>query len=113
MCTLKIDGCVVNTALGSYALGCNLYGDHNIGIGFNSVAGNVDGSCNVGIGNYSLQTTRKGDFNIAIGHGAGHYIGEDSSYNFYVGSHPVNSDSLCDIVTGSGGPPRCRRQPTP
>ena len=94
-----------NTALGSYALGCNLYGDHNIGIGFNSVAGNVDGSGNVGIGNYSLQTTRKGDFNIAIGHGAGHYVGEDSSYNFYVGSHPVNSDSLCDIVTGSGGPP--------
>ena len=94
-----------NTALGSYALGCNLYGDHNIGVGFNAVAGNVDGSGNVGIGNYSLHTTKKGDFNIAIGHGAGNYIGEDSSYNFYVGSHPINSDSLCDIVTGSGGPP--------
>ena len=94
-----------NTAIGSHALGCNLDGDHNVGVGFNAVAGNVEGSGNIGIGNYTLHTTKKGDFNIAIGHGAGHYIGENSSYNFYVGAHPINSDTLCDIITGSGGPP--------
>jgi hypothetical protein len=94
-----------NTAIGSHALGCNLYGHHNIGVGFNAVAGNVTGSGNVGLGNFALQTTKKGDFNIAIGHGAGHYIGEDSSYNLYVGAYGVDAENLCGIETGSGSPP--------
>ena len=95
-----------NTALGSHALGCNLLGTHNVAVGFNAVAGNVTGSGNVGVGNFSLQTTRKGSFNIAIGHGAGHYIGEDSSHNFYVGSFDgLHADNLCDIQAGSGDPP--------
>jgi len=95
-----------NTALGSHALGCNLMGTHNVGVGYNAVAGNVTGSGNVGIGNFSLQTGKKGSFNIAIGHGAGHYIGEDSSHNFYVAAFDgLDADSLCDIQAGSGDPP--------
>ena len=91
-----------NTALGSYALGCNLYGSHNVAVGHNAVAGNVEGSGNVGVGNFALQTTKKGDFNIAIGHGAGHYIGDDSDYNFYVGAYPVDSATQCgdNLTTG-------------
>ena len=95
-----------NTALGSHALGCNLMGTHNVGVGYNAVAGNVTGSGNVGVGNFSLQTSKKGSFNIAIGHGAGHYIGEDSSHNFYVAAFDgLDADSLCDIQAGSGDPP--------
>ena len=85
-----------NTALGSHSLGCNLYGSHNVAVGHNAIAGNVEGSGNVGVGNFTLNTTKKGDFNIAIGHGAGHYIGDDSNYNLYVGAHPVSSTTDCE-----------------
>ena len=43
--------------------------------------------------------------NTAIGHGAGSYVGEDSSYNFYVGAHAVDHDDLCDIEVSSGNIP--------
>jgi hypothetical protein len=91
-----------NTAVGSHALGCNVYGADNVAIGVNSIAANVYGSGNVSVGNYALHTNKEGDFNIAIGHGAGYYVGNNSSHNLYVGTHPVNGDSLCDDASGSG-----------
>jgi len=96
---------IKNTAIGAAALSCNLYGSQNVGVGFNALAGNTTGSGNVGVGNFSLQSNKKGDFNIAIGHGAGSYVGEDSSYNFYVGAHAVDHDDLCDIEVSSGNIP--------
>lgn len=94
-----------DTAIGSYALACNVYGSHNVAVGSHSLVGNVDGSGNVAIGNHTLQSNKNGDFNIAIGHGAGYYIGPNSSYKFYVASHPVDSGVLCEIVTNSGQNP--------
>ena len=91
-----------NTALGSYAVSCNVYGSDNVGVGVNALAANVYGSGNVGIGNHALETGREGDFNIAIGHGAGYYVGNNTSYKLYVGSHPVDGDSLCGDSSGSG-----------
>lgn len=96
---------IKNTSVGSHALGCNLYGSHNVAVGYNALAGTVDGSGNVGIGNNSLRNNRNGDFNIAIGNGAGYYIGPNDNYKFYVGSHPVDFDALCEIPTDSGTPP--------
>lgn len=96
---------IKNTAIGSNALGCNLYGSHNTAVGFNAIAGNLIGSGNVGIGNHSLQLNKNGNFNIAIGHGAGYYIDQNDSYKLYIGSHSVDSDSLCDAVSGSGADP--------
>ena len=89
-----------NTALGANTLNCNLYGTHNTAVGVQSIVGNTVGSGNVGLGNYTLQTTRTGDFNIAIGHGAGHYIGDKKSYQFYVGAHPVSGDA-CELPAAS------------
>ena len=95
-----------NTALGSSALGCNLQGDHNVAVGMNAIAGNVLGSGNIGVGNFSLQSTRNGSMNIAIGHGAGHYIGQNSSHKFYLGSHDgFDTDHICGVLPNSGDPP--------
>jgi hypothetical protein len=91
-----------NTAVGSHALGCALYGHDNIGIGNSAVAGAVFGSGNVGVGNFSLHRVKEGNLNIAIGHGAGYYINPNDSYKFYLGSHDVNSQSVCDNPLGSG-----------
>ena len=91
-----------NTAVGSYALSCNVYGSDNAAVGVNALAANVFGSGNVAIGNHALEKNREGDFNIAIGHGAGHYIGNNVNYKLYVGSHPVDGDSLCTDSSGSG-----------
>ena len=60
-----------NTAIGAFTLGCNLYGDYNVGVGYTALAGNVRGSGNIGLGSHTLQSNKNGDFNIAIGHGAG------------------------------------------
>lgn len=91
-----------NTAVGSHALGCALYGHDNIGIGNSAVAGAVFGSGNIGVGNFSLHRVKEGNLNIAIGHGAGYYINPNDSYKFYLGSHDVNSQTVCDNPLGSG-----------
>jgi len=93
------------TAIGSYALACNIYGSHNVAVGSHSLVGNTFGSGNVAVGNYTLQSNKTGDFNIAIGHGAGYYIGPNSNFKFYLASHPVDSGSLCEIITNSGQNP--------
>jgi len=97
-----------NTAIGSHALSCNLYGSGNTAVGFNSIAGNIFGSGNVGVGNFALQTNKHGSFNIAIGHGAGYYVGNNSSYQFYLGSHDIAGNPACDNPEGSGLTPLLR-----
>lgn len=100
-----------NTALGAFTLGCNLYGDYNVGVGYTALAGNVRGSGNIGIGSHTLQSNKDGDFNIAIGHGAGYYIGNNpgslglNSYKLYIASVPLTSDEMCDIEAGVGPNP--------
>ncbi len=100
-----------NTALGAFTLGCNLYGDYNVGVGYTALAGNVRGSGNIGLGSHTLQSNKNGDFNIAIGHGAGYYIGDypgnlgQNSYKLYIASTPINSDTTCDIEAGVGPDP--------
>ena len=89
-----------NTAVGVSTLSCNLYGDHNTAVGVKSITGNTTGSGNVALGNFSLQSARTGSFNIAIGHGAGHYIGDNQDYKFYLGAHPVSGD-VCDLPSAS------------
>jgi hypothetical protein len=90
-----------NTSIGSYSLKTNIYGSDNVAVGYQSLSSNVLGSGNVGIGNFSLSSARTGSFNIAIGHGAGYYVDKDDSYQFYLGSHPVDSGVVCDDVDGS------------
>ena len=100
-----------NTALGAFSLGCNLYGDYNVGVGYTALAGNVRGSGNIGLGSHTLQSNKNGDFNIAIGHGAGYYIGDypgnlgQNSYKLYIASTPITSDTTCDIEAGVGPAP--------
>ena len=100
-----------NTAIGAFTLGCNLYGDYNVGVGYTALAGNVRGSGNIGLGSHTLQSNKNGDFNIAIGHGAGYYIGDypgylsENSYKLYIASTPINSDTTCDIQAGVGPAP--------
>ena len=100
-----------NTAVGAFTLGCNLYGDYNVGVGYTALAGNVRGSGNIGLGSHTLQSNKNGDFNIAIGHGAGYYIGDypgnlgQNSYKLYIASTPINSDTTCDIEAGVGPAP--------
>lgn len=102
---------VDNTAVGAFTLGCNLYGDYNVGVGYTALAGNVRGSGNIGLGSHTLQSNKNGDFNIAIGHGAGYYIGDypgnlgQNSYKLYIASTPINSDTTCDIEAGVGPAP--------
>ena len=100
-----------NTAVGAFSLGCNLYGDYNVGVGYTALAGNVRGSGNIGLGSHTLQSNKNGDFNIAIGHGAGYYIGDypgdlgQNSYKLYIASTPINSDTTCAIEAGVGPDP--------
>jgi hypothetical protein len=89
-----------NTAIGSQSLRTNIYGSDNIAIGYDSLAGNVTGSGNVSIGGFGLTSNRSGSFNVSIGHGAGHYIGGNDSYQFFLGSHPVDSGVVCDDPGG-------------
>lgn len=90
-----------NTAIGTYALSCNLYGDYNTAVGFQASVGNVLGSGNTALGAFSLNNNKNGDFNIGIGHGAGWYIGPDRDYTLSIGVRPVESDNVCD---GMGDP---------
>lgn len=90
-----------NTAVGAYALSCNVHGEDDVAIGYNSLAGNTTGFSNVGIGNYALNYNKTGHGNVAIGHGAGYYAPKDDGYKFYLASHPVDEDYLCDNPNGS------------
>jgi hypothetical protein len=97
-----------NTAIGVYALSCNLYGDYNTAVGFQSHAGNTIGSGNTAVGTFALNNSKQGNFNIAIGYGAGHYIGPASNFTLSIGVSPIESDDLCDIggdPVYSGEPP--------
>ena len=85
-----------NTAIGSYALSCNLYGGSNSALGYQALVGNVTGNGNVGLGSYTLHNNKHGSYNIAIGNGAGWYIGPDVNYTFILSSSPVSSGMFCE-----------------
>lgn len=91
-----------NTAIGSLSLGCNIYGEDNVALGFNSAGGNTTGFGNVALGNYTLQNNKLGNFNIAIGHGAGYYVGRNTSKKLFIASHPIDETYVCDNPFGSG-----------
>jgi len=97
-----------NTAIGSQSLRTNIYGSDNVSVGHDSLAANVSGSGNVSIGNFGLISNKEGDFNISIGHGAGYYISGNDSYQFYLGSAPIDSGVLCSDVDGSNFTPLLR-----
>jgi len=85
-----------NTAVGSYALSCNLYGDYNTAVGYHAHAGNLLGSGNTSIGAFALNNSKRGDFNVSVGYGAGWYIGPDESFILSIGVAPIQSGDLCD-----------------
>lgn len=91
-----------NSAIGSYSQSCNMFGDYVTSVGFSSCAGNKRGDGSVGIGAFTLYNNVDGDYNIAIGHGAGYYVGENDSYKFYLGAHPIDESGVCENFTGSG-----------
>jgi hypothetical protein len=93
---------VRNTAIGSHALNCNIYGEDNAALGHSSLGGNTVGIGNLGLGNYTLNRNKSGNFNVAIGHGAGYYASRDTSNKLYIASHPVDAQYLCDNPEGSG-----------
>lgn len=88
-----------NTAVGSFSMGCNLYGSKNTAIGHNSLPSLVDGTGNVSIGNYSLYLNKHKSFNVAIGHAAGYHIDKlpnsDQNYNFFLASYDIDYDDMC------------------
>ena len=91
-----------NTGLGSYSLGSNVFGHYNSSVGFHALGGVIRGSGNVGFGPFTLNNNTDGDYNIAIGHGAGYWVGENDSYRFFLGSHPVDESGICENPEGSG-----------
>lgn len=97
----QIDGSQ-NTAVGSYALNCNMYGVDNLALGYHALSSTINGYGNIGVGSYSLNNNKEGSFNIAIGHGAGYYVERNKDYQFFVGAHPVDSDYICDNGGGQG-----------
>lgn len=97
-----------NTAVGVYALSCNLYGDYNTAVGFQAHAGNTIGSGNTGLGSFALNNSKQGHFNVAVGYGAGYYIGPAESYTLSIGVAPIEFADLCDASGDpiySGEPP--------
>jgi hypothetical protein len=93
---------ISNTAIGSYALSCNVHGENNVAVGHNALAGNSTGFMNVALGNYALQANKWGSGNIAIGHGAGYYTDRHTNNKLYIASHPIDSTYICDNPLGSG-----------
>lgn len=93
---------IQNTAIGAYALGCNMYGEDNVGIGYHSLSSTINGFGNVGLGSFALANNKEGNFNIALGHGAGYYVDRDVDYQFFVAAHPVDSTYICANEVGSG-----------
>lgn len=97
-----------NTAVGSFALTCNMYGVDNVALGFHSLGSVINGYGNIGIGGYSLNGNKEGNFNIAIGHGAAYYVDRNNSYQFYLAAHPVDGDYICANSEGTGLVPLLR-----
>jgi hypothetical protein len=93
---------IQNTAVGSYALSCNMYGEDNVGVGFHSLSSTINGFGNIGLGSFALSNNKEGNFNIALGHGAGYYVDRDIDYQFFVAAHPVDSSFICANPLGSG-----------
>ena len=93
---------VRNTAAGSHALSCNIFGEDNVAIGHAALGGNTVGFANVGLGNYSLTNNKEGNFNIAIGHAAGYYADKNTNNKLFIASHPVDDQYICDNPLGSG-----------
>jgi len=91
-----------NTAIGSYALSCNIYGEDNAALGYHALAGNTNGFGNVGVGSFALNNNKIGNFNIAIGHAAGYYVDRDTSNRLFIASHPIDEAFLCANETGDG-----------
>lgn len=91
-----------NTAVGSFALNCNIHGHNNVAVGFNSAAAGTTGYGNVTVGNYALHNNKVGNLNIAIGHGAGYYVGRDTSNKLFIASHNVDTDYICSNENGQG-----------
>jgi len=91
-----------NVAVGSFALNCNMYGPDNVAVGFHALGSNINGYGNIGIGSYSLNNNKEGNFNIAIGQGAGYYVNRNESYQFFLASHAVTEDSICENKNGQG-----------
>ena len=92
-----------NTAIGSFAMSCNLYGSKNIAIGYNSLPSIIDGIGNVSIGNYSLYLNKHRNYNIALGHAAGYHLNKlpdlEQDYNLFIASYDIDYDDMC----GSSG----------
>ena len=95
----QIDG-KQNTALGSFALNCNMYGIDNVGVGHHALGSTINGYGNVGVGSFSLNNNKEGSFNIALGHGAGYYVHRNKDYQLYIAAHPVDEDYICANTTG-------------
>ena len=91
-----------NTAIGSYALSCNIYGTDNVAIGYAALDGNSTGVGNVGVGEYTLYYNKTGSMNVAIGHGAGYYADQGVSNKLFIGVHPVSEQYVCDNPEGVG-----------
>jgi len=96
----QIDG-KKNTALGSFALTCNMYGEDNVGVGHHALGSTINGFGNVGLGSFSLSNNKEGSFNIALGHGAGYYVNRNNSYQLYIAAHPVDEDYICTNADGT------------
>jgi len=91
-----------NTAIGSYALSCNVFGTDNVAVGFAALDGNSTGVGNVGVGEYTLYYNKTGNMNVAIGHGAGYYADQGVSNKLFIGVHPVTEQYVCDNSEGVG-----------
>jgi|LakMenE18May11ns_1017448.scaffolds.fasta_scaffold9950761_2 hypothetical protein len=91
-----------NTAVGSYSLSCNIYGEGNVALGYNALAGNTVGNLNIGLGSYTLHNNKSGNGNVAIGHGAGYYIGKNTSNKLFIAHHAVDGDYICNNPNGTG-----------
>lgn len=91
-----------NTAVGSYSLSCNIYGEDNAALGYHALAGNTNGFSNIGIGSYTLNNNKIGNFNIAIGHGAGYYAERDTNFRLFIASHAIDEEYLCANESGEG-----------
>lgn len=97
-----------NTAIGSYSMTCNMYGYDNVAVGFHAQGSLINGYGNIGLGSYSLNGNKEGNFNISIGHGSAYYVDRKQDYQFYLASHPVDTDYICSNSNGDGLKPLLR-----
>lgn len=92
-----------NTSIGSYSLSCNVYGSGNVAVGYAAINGNIDGDHNVGLGWNALKNNKYGDHNIGIGNAAGYYIDQNDSFQFFLASHDLSEDEICNYPDGPSG----------